>query len=136
MVFMRLHRSLVFLEESYFMKKSILGICLGHQTIAEYFGCKLKNMINVKHGVSSKNLVVANDPLFDSIPMSFRVGHYHSWVIDESCLSEDLNITSRNTDSYIMSFRHNKYDVCGVQFHPESILTDYGSQILKNWISY
>ena len=118
----------------YFDKKSILGICLGHQAILEYFGSRLINMDKVLHGLSSKNNILYRDSLFKNIPEFFDVAHYHSWVVDKSSLPNFIIPTSQNIDGLLMSFRHQNYDIAGLQFHPESILTPYGDKILKNWI--
>tara|TARA_B110000003_G_C16583130_1_gene508839 strand:+ start:472 stop:1035 length:564 start_codon:yes stop_codon:yes gene_type:complete len=115
-------------------KKSILGICLGHQAIAAYFGANLVNLKEVKHGVTSRLNQFNNCSLFKGIPNYFDVAHYHSWVVDERDFPECLLITSRNEEQYVMSFRHRHYDFVGLQFHPESILTDNGLQIIENWV--
>lgn len=115
--------------------KSILGICLGHQAIGEVFNSNLTNLQSPLHGVSSKVKITNNsDVLFNEIPLQFEVGLYHSWIIDEDSLSNDLIVTSINENGYIMSIRHQNFDVKGIQFHPESILTPFGKTILKNWI--
>jgi anthranilate synthase component 2 len=120
---------------TYAPSKSILGICLGHQAIAEIFNSNLINLKSPLHGISSKVKLNNNsDPLFKDIPSEFEVGLYHSWIIDGKSLSNDLIVTSVNENDYIMSIRHKNLDVKGIQFHPESILTPYGKTILKNWI--
>lgn len=121
--------------EKYISSKSILGICLGHQAIAEFCGGSLLNLNKVKHGVTSENIIRKEDSLFQEIPNKFLVAHYHSWVVDKSSFPDSLSVTSENKEGLIMSFRHNKYDVKGVQFHPESILTNYGKKIIENWIN-
>ncbi len=113
--------------------KSILGVCLGHQAIGEAFGGDLVNLSEVLHGVASK-VTVQKDLLFEQIPDTFSIGRYHSWVIDETTLSPDLEVIARTPDQQIMAVRHKKFDVRGVQFHPESILTENGVQIMKNWL--
>lgn len=120
---------------TYAESKSILGICLGHQAIAEVFNSKLTNLQSPFHGIISKvNLTQNQDPLFNDIPSGFEVGLYHSWIIDQKTLSEDLLITSVNEKGIIMSVKHKNFDVKGIQFHPESILTPFGKTILKNWL--
>ena len=114
--------------------KSILGICLGPQAIAQYFGASIKNMDRVKHGVSSENTILLEDPIFYKVPNIFTIGHYHSWIVDNNNLPSTINITSKNEDDIIMSYRHISLDICGLQFHPESLLTPYGGRIIKNWI--
>ena len=113
--------------------KSILGVCLGHQAIGEAFGGDLVNLSEVLHGVASK-VTVQRDLLFEQIPDTFSIGRYHSWVIDETTLSPDLEVIARTPDQQIMAVRHKKFDVRGVQFHPESILTENGVQIMRNWL--
>jgi anthranilate synthase component 2 len=114
--------------------KSILGVCLGHQAIGEAFGGELTNLSEVLHGVASK-VTVSPDLLFEGIPDTFSIGRYHSWVINEATLSKDLEVIGRTPDQQIMAVRHKVYDVRGVQFHPESILTENGVSIMKNWLT-
>ncbi len=116
--------------------KSILGICLGLQAIGEVFGAKLININKVYHGVETKiNIITTNETLFENIPASFEVGRYHSWIVDSNNFPSELEITSTDENGQIMSLRHTLFDVKGVQFHPESILTPNGKQILANWLS-
>lgn len=120
---------------TYSPSKSILGICLGHQAIGEVFNSKLINLKSALHGVSSKVRVTdTNEVLFQNLPSEFEVGHYHSWVIDPSSLSDVLSVTSLSEDGHITSISHLLHDVKGIQFHPESILTPHGKVILKNWL--
>ncbi|GET45084.1 anthranilate synthase component II [Capnocytophaga felis] len=114
--------------------KSVLGVCLGQQAIGEVFGGKLTNLEKVHHGVSTPITIVEDDILFKNMPKKFEVGRYHSWVV-QNPLPEDLIITSVDENGEIMSLRHRKYDVRGVQYHPESVLTPLGKTILKNWIN-
>lgn len=114
--------------------KSILGVCLGHQAIAEAYGCKLKNLSEPLHGITSKIEVLKQDYLFENTPVEFNIGHYHSWVVDDNSISSQINIIARDQNSNIMSIAHEQHDVRGVQFHPESVLTEYGKQIISNWI--
>lgn len=117
-------------------QKSILGICLGQQAIGEVFGGSLTNLNKVYHGVSTKvKLIVENETLFQAIPHEFEVGRYHSWVVSTQDFPDILEITSVDENGEIMSLRHKKFDVKGVQFHPESVLTPHGKIILKNWIT-
>jgi anthranilate synthase component 2 len=117
-------------------QKSILGICLGQQAIGEVFGGRLTNLNKVYHGVSTKvKLIVKNETLFQAIPHEFEVGRYHSWVVNTQDFPDILEITSVDENGEIMSLRHKKFDVKGVQFHPESVLTPHGKIILKNWIT-
>lgn len=118
----------------YAKEKSLLGICLGHQAIAEVFGAKLMNMKNVLHGVSSKASILSKDSLFNGLPEQFNIGHYHSWVVDKKTIGNELDITSENESGLIMSIRHKHFDVKGLQFHPESVLTHFGQEIIANWV--
>jgi anthranilate synthase component 2 len=120
--------------EKYGPTKSILGICLGQQAIAEVYGGSLKNLDEVFHGISSNiNLCVKDESIFHGIKNNFQAARYHSWVVDN--ISDQLEITSVDDNNQIMSIRHTQYDVKGVQFHPESILTPYGKKIIENWIN-
>lgn len=121
------------LLQRYGATKSILGICLGHQAIAEAFGGKLYNLAEVQHGVAA-TLTVVPDRLFAGLPSQFAVGRYHSWVVDEIYLPADLEVIGRTPDQQIMAIRHKYYDLRGLQFHPESILTEHGSQLIQNWL--
>ncbi len=121
------------LLKRYASTKVILGVCLGHQAIGEAFGGSLINLSEVLHGVASK-VTVQQDLLFEQIPDTFSIGRYHSWVIDESILSPDLEVIARTPDQQIMAVRHKQFNVRGVQFHPESILTENGVRIMQNWL--
>ncbi len=114
--------------------KSIFGVCLGQQAIAEVFGGFLVNLDKVYHGIATKIKVVKEDALFKDIPDEIEVGRYHSWVVDTD-LPDVFDITSLDENGQIMSLRHKHYDVCSVQFHPESVLTPYGKKILENWVN-
>ena len=107
----------------------------GYAAITEFFGGKLNNLQKVKHGVSSRNRVVMKDNLYKNIPTEFEIGHYHSWVVDKEKLPSCFHITSVNEDGLIMSITHKTLDIRGVQFHPESVLTNYGKKLIKNWLS-
>ena len=117
-------------------KKNILGVCLGMQAIGELFGTPLKNLNTVMHGLATPVTHFKNDFLFNDVPENFLAGRYHSWVIDDSQLSTDLIITAKDENGQIMAVKHKEYNLRGVQFHPESILSEYGEKILKNWIEY
>ena len=114
--------------------KSILGICLGHQAIVEFFDGKLANLQDVQHGIASDNQIVQNDPIFQGMSQEFKIAHYHSWVAEKDSLPNCLYITSENKDGFIMSVAHKEHDIKGIQFHPESVLTDNGKLIIKNWL--
>ena len=128
------HKNLKIIIKKYAPTKSILGVCLGHQAIAECFGSRLKNLEDVLQGVKTKISFLNTDSLFKNIPNEIKVGHYHSWVIDEKTLPICFEVTAKNEDGIIMSIKHKEYDLKGVQFHPESILTEYGLLMIKNWI--
>ena len=116
--------------------KSILGICLGHQAIGEAFEAKLMNLKEVYHGVCSDIRIIAKDPLFEGLAYGFRAGRYHSWVVSKNDFPESLEITAIDADEgQIMGIRHRQYDVRGIQFHPESILTPKGKTVIENWIN-
>lgn len=124
------------LIKKYYTTKSILGVCLGQQAISEVFGGSLINTQTVYHGVSS--LIRIIDPeeiIFKGLPINIQVGRYHSWIVNPNNFPITLKITSLGPQGEIMSLRHKKYDVCGVQFHPESILTPDGQQIIHNWLN-
>ncbi len=121
--------------DRYDKKKSILGICLGHQAIADFYGAKLINLKSVKHGVKSIIKHNGSSSIFKGIPFRFNIGHYHSWVVSEKSFPSCLQITSYNNEGMITSIKHTKFNIQGLQFHPESILTEYGIDIIKNWIN-
>jgi anthranilate synthase component 2 len=124
------------LIQRYAPTKSILGVCLGHQAIGEAFGARLLNLPEVLHGVASPMHPLVADRLFEGVPAPFQAAHYHSWVIDrEGFPHEQLEVIAQDEQGHIMAVRHRLYDVRGVQFHPESILTEYGKQMLHNWLS-
>ena len=123
------------LIEVYAHSKSILGICLGHQAIGEVFGATLKNINEVFHGVSTPiQILDANEPLFKGLNSVEMVGRYHSWVIENKNLPDCLKITAVDNNNLIMGIRHKTYDLQGVQFHPESILTPCGEKLISNWL--
>ncbi|KAB8152753.1 aminodeoxychorismate/anthranilate synthase component II [Kordia sp. TARA_039_SRF] len=120
--------------EKYAATKSILGVCLGQQAIGEVFGGSLTNLEQVYHGVATKVKVTVDDEsLFKNLPETFEVGRYHSWIV-ASPLPQTLEATSYDENGQIMSLRHKEYDVRAVQYHPESVLTPHGKQILENWV--
>jgi anthranilate synthase component 2 len=124
------------LIKAYAASKSILGVCLGHQAIGESFGGKLVNLKEVYHGVSTPvNLLDGEPRLFRGVPERIEAGRYHSWVVSEEHLPDCLEVTARDDHGYIMGLRHKTLDVRGVQFHPESVLTPQGEQILRNWLA-
>lgn len=114
--------------------KSIMGVCLGLQAIAEAYGGTLENLEQVYHGVATSIQVTQSDMLFERCPESFLVGRYHSWVVNKKSLPDILEITATDEHDHIMALKHKFHDVRGVQFHPESILTEHGEIILSNWL--
>lgn len=120
----------------YAASKSILGVCLGHQAIGEAFGAQLLNLADVYHGVALPVRVEETGYLYNELPPTFVVGRYHSWVVDTNNFPEALEITATDGRGRIMGLRHRQYDVQGVQFHPESILTEHGEQLLRNFITH
>lgn len=123
------------LLERYAPYKKILGVCLGHQAIGEAFGGSLFNLPEVQHGVATNVVITNKDALFQGLPQKFKIGRYHSWVIDKKSLQNTaLQVTAEDEEGFVMAVKHQRYDVRGVQFHPESILTEHGRQILENWL--
>jgi anthranilate synthase component 2 len=120
--------------KKYSSTKSILGICLGQQAIAEAFGGSIVNLDKVFHGVSTPISIKVKDIIFENLPEKIKVGRYHSWVVDKNNFPIDLEITAEDDSGNVMALRHKNMDVRSVQFHPESILTGEGETILKNWI--
>ncbi len=121
--------------KKYAATKSILGVCLGQQAIAEVFGGKIINLDTVYHGVATQiKVTVADESLFNGLEKKLEVGRYHSWVVDTD-LPDELEVTSVDNNGQIMSLRHKTYDVKAVQFHPESVLTPDGKQMLENWVN-
>ena len=127
------------LIKEYASSKSILGVCLGHQAIGQAFGGELINLSSVFHGVATKIEVRSQEsgvgsPLFNGLPNELEVGRYHSWVVSKENFPEDLEITAEDETGMIMGLQHKTYDVQGVQFHPESVLTPMGEAIMRNWL--
>ncbi len=122
------------LIKEYAATKSIFGVCLGQQAIAEAFGGSLTNLSKVYHGIATPVELIAESILFEGLPTSFNVGRYHSWVVNESDLPSSLKVTSKDSEGYIMSLEHKEFDVKGVQYHPESVLTPEGAKIIANWL--
>ena len=120
---------------TYAPSKSMLGVCLGMQAMAEVYGGKLKNLEQVMHGVASPVMVTEPDEiLFRGLPAVFSGGRYHSWVVDRETIPACFRITALDEEGNIMALRHVTYNLCGVQFHPESVLTEYGKEIIRNWL--
>ena len=116
--------------KTYAGRKPMLGVCLGHQAIGEVFGAKLENLSEVYHGVAQ----FGNDPIFDGLPKRLLMGRYHSWVVSRTEFPASLEVTAVSDDGQIMGLRHRHYNIHGIQFHPESVLTPMGSKIVENWL--
>jgi anthranilate synthase component II len=120
--------------KTYAPTKDILGVCLGQQAIAEAFGGSLNNLQEVFHGVATPIDIIAKDVIFKDVPQKLNVGRYHSWAVNEKDFPKELEITAVDQSGSIMALRHRSYQVRGVQFHPESVLTEHGELMIKNWI--
>lgn len=129
------------LIKEYAATKSILGVCLGHQAIGEAFGGKLENLSTVYHGVATEMKTVNGEQLtvksklFNDLKIPFLAGRYHSWIVSKENFPEELEITAEDENGFIMALQHKKFDIQGVQFHPESVLTPDGEIIMRNWLS-
>lgn len=129
------------LIKEYAATKSILGVCLGHQAIGQAFGGKLENLSTVYHGVATEIGVGSQESgarsrLFEGLPERIEVGRYHSWIVSDENFPDELEVTARDDNNYIMALQHKTYDVQGVQFHPESVLTPMGETIVRNWLKH
>lgn len=120
--------------KTYAGKKPILGVCLGHQAIGESFGGKLENLSEVFHGVATEGKQFGIDPIFNGLPERITMGRYHSWVVSKEDFPSCLEITAESDEGQIMALRHREYDIHGIQFHPESVLTTEGRTMLSNWL--
>ncbi len=120
--------------KTYAGKKPMLGVCLGHQAIGEAFGAKLKNLSDVFHGVATEGEQLANDPIFNGLPRRITMGRYHSWVVESDGLPDCLEITALSDEGQIMGLKHKNFDIHGIQFHPESVLTPDGRTIVGNFL--
>ncbi|MED9946180.1 MAG: aminodeoxychorismate/anthranilate synthase component II [Hallella sp.] len=119
---------------TYAGRKPMLGVCLGHQAIAEVFGGKLVNLKEVYHGIATEGTQFGNDPIFSGLPKRIVMGRYHSWVVDRAGFPDCLEVTAMSDDGQIMALRHRNYNINGIQFHPESVLTPEGATIVRNWL--
>jgi anthranilate synthase component 2 len=124
------------LIRQYAETKSILGVCLGHQALGEVFGAKLENIPFVFHGVQTPVDIIAHDYLFDGIPDEILVGRYHSWIVSKENFPAGLEITAVDKAGDVMALKHRQFDLHGVQFHPESILTPEGIRIIQNFLQH
>ena len=120
--------------KTYKGRKPILGVCLGHQAIGEVFGGTLENLSDVFHGVATEGTQFSNDYIFDSLPKRITMGRYHSWVVSRENFPTSLEVTAVSDEGQIMALKHKNYDIHGIQFHPESVLTPEGKTIVKNFI--
>lgn len=120
----------------YATKKPVLGICLGHQALGEFFGGKLRNLKEVYHGVSTPLEIVKEDYIFEGITNGTPIGRYHSWVVDNKDLPDCLEVTAKSPDGEIMALRHKELNIRGLQFHPESIMSCEGPRMLENWLKH
>ncbi|MCK9160299.1 MAG: aminodeoxychorismate/anthranilate synthase component II [Bacteroidaceae bacterium] len=123
------------LIKRYAPTKSMLGVCLGHQAIGEAFGAKLENLKQVYHGVQTPIKVLKEDFLFKGLPQEFQGGRYHSWIVSRENFPDCLEITAESNEGQIMALRHKTYNIRGIQFHPESILTPQGKTIINNFLN-
>lgn len=121
---------------TYAGRKPILGVCLGHQAIGEMFGASLENLKEVYHGVQTEGTQMGNDYIFDGLPERVMMGRYHSWVVAKDSVPECLEVTAMSDDGEIMAMRHRQYDIHGIQFHPESVLTPEGKTIVGNFLKH
>ena len=121
---------------TYAGRKLILGVCLGHQAIGEVFGASLENLKEVYHGVQTEGTQLGNDYIFDGLPERVMMGRYHSWVVAKDSVPECLEVTAMSDDGEIMAMRHRQYDIHGIQFHPESVLTPEGKTIVGNFLKH
>ena len=122
--------------KTYKGRKPILGVCLGHQAIGEVFGGTLENLSDVFHGVATEGTQFSNDYIFDSLPKRITMGRYHSWVVSRENFPTCLEVTAVSDEGQIMALKHKNYDIHGIQFHPESVLTPEGKTILRNFIDH
>ncbi len=121
--------------EKHYKEKSFLGVCLGFEALGEFFGATLKQLEKPLHGYRNKGTVINNDTIFKNLPSTFYIGHYHSWYFDEKTFPENLTIDMKDEKGLIMAFHHKKYPLYGVQFHPESIMTRFGKEMISNWLA-
>ena len=121
---------------TYAGRKPILGVCLGHQAIGEVFGASLENLKEVYHGVQTEGTQLGNDYIFEGLPERVMMGRYHSWVVAKDSVPECLEVTAMSDDGEIMAMRHRQYDIHGIQFHPESVLTPEGKTIVGNFLKH
>jgi len=122
--------------KSVISSKSILGVCLGYEAIGEFFGAKLTKMPEPMHGIQNYGHKINNDFIFQNLPYKFKIGHYHSWIIEEQYMPECLEITMKDENDLSMAFKHKEYYIRGLMFHPESIMTEFGKEMIGNWLEF
>jgi len=118
----------------YYHKKSMLGICLGYEALAELFGGKLIQMPEPMHGIRNKGKILKQDSIFNDLPNEFFIGHYHSWIIEEKEVPAELEILVKDENGLPMAFKHKQFNLTGLQFHPESVMTEFGLEMIRNWL--
>ncbi len=126
---------LMWFIKQYYTTKPMLGICLGHEAIAELFGGKLIPMKQSMHGIKNLATILNGDGVFSGLPTHFSIGHYHSWIIDDTTLPKEIEVIMRDENKLNMAIKHVKYNLIGFQFHPESVMTDFGLEMIKNWLT-
>ena len=122
--------------ERFYQTKSILGVCLGHQTLCEFFGGELYNLPSVRHGQKRRLKVRSNSGLFLGLPAEFEIGLYHSWAVQTESMPDTLEITAVCDDEIVMATQHKNLPIFSVQFHPESYMSEFGEQMLQNWLNF
>lgn len=133
----RAYPQLFAMLERYYQHKSILGVCLGHQTLCEFFGGELYNLNQVRHGQQRPLIQQQANPLFENLPRQFNIGLYHSWAISQKSLENTPLVATATCDQgVLMAVKHRSLALYGVQFHPESFITEYGEQMLRNWLGF
>jgi len=120
--------------EKYHQTKSFLGICLGFEALLEFFGAKTTQLPKPMHGIKNEGIILHDDIIFRSLPRKFNIGHYHSWYVKKEDFPEETQILMKDSSGLVMAFRHKKYNLRAVQFHPESYMTEFGSRIITNWL--
>lgn len=118
-----------------FKQKSILGICLGYEAIGELFGAKLSKLPEPMHGIQNNGSTCGSNKIFNGLPDSFKIGHYHSWIFNEQDIPSSLHIILKDELGLPMAVCHETYDITGLQFHPESIMTEFGKEMINNWLN-
>ncbi len=121
--------------DAFYQTKSFLGVCLGFEAILTFFGARLSLLPEPLHGIQNQGFVQKEDLLFHGLPTSFPIGHYHSWTVKEEDFPNGFDILMKDEEGHIMAFRHRRFLLYGVQFHPESYMTDYGHVLIKNWLN-